>query len=115
MSDEVRLVLTTAPDLEAARRIVRGLVEAGVCACGTILPGATSIYRWQGVLEETAECQVVLKCAQASVPRLMECVRALHPYVLPELIVVQPVDVEERYAQWILAQCGSSTSAGSGA
>jgi periplasmic divalent cation tolerance protein len=115
MSDEVRLVLTTAPDLEVARRIVRGLVEAGACACGTILPGATSIYRWQGVLEEAAECQVVLKCSQASLGRLQECLSTLHPYELPEVIVLDPVEVEARYAQWVVAQCAAPLDAGSSA
>lgn len=100
-----RLVLTTAPDLETARGIVRALVEARACACGTVLPGATSIYRWQGRVEESAECQLLLKCEVDSLPRLRGLLARLHPYELPELVVVQPLEVEERYGRWIAQQC----------
>lgn len=103
---DARLVLTTAPDLEAARGLVRALVEARACACGTVLSGALSIYRWQGRIEESQECQLLLKCDEASLPRLRELLDELHPYELPELVVVEPREVEERYAAWIAAQCG---------
>lgn len=102
-----RLVLTTAPDLEAARAIVRALVEARACACGTILPGATSIYRWQGQVEESSECQLLLKCSEQSLPRLRAELARLHPYELPELVVVEPLETEARYAAWIAEQCGA--------
>jgi len=66
------------------------------------------------VLEEAAECQVVLKCTQTSLERLQECLSGLHPYELPELIVLHPAAVEARYAQWLVAQCSSSFGPGSG-
>jgi len=100
-----RLVLTTAPDAATAQRIARALVEERLCACATVLPGATSLYRWQGVVEAAAECQVVLKCVEPVVERLVARLMALHPYELPECIVLEPRQVESRYAAWISEQC----------
>ncbi|MEY2746124.1 MAG: periplasmic divalent cation tolerance protein CutA [Planctomycetota bacterium] len=100
-----RLVLTTAPDAATAERIARALVDERLCACATVLPGATSIYRWQGAVESASECQLVVKCSEAVLERLVARLAALHPYELSECVVLEPRQVESRYAAWILEQC----------
>jgi periplasmic divalent cation tolerance protein len=96
-----RLALMTAPDREVAERMVQRLVEEGVVACGTILPGCTSIYRWQGAVERATEVQVLFKTTASGVDRLVRLVPGMHPYDVPELIVL-PVEAGYRpYLEWI--------------
>jgi periplasmic divalent cation tolerance protein len=95
-------VLSTAPDLATARTIARTLVEKRVAACVNVLPGATSIYRWKGALEEASEVLLVIK---STGPRLAELERELlaaHPYETPELVAIDPAHVERNYARWLL-------------
>ncbi len=87
----VVLLLTTFPDIAVARQAVRKLVEERLVACGSIMPGVESIYRWQGSVETSAEVMVFFKtttdCADAAQARL----RDLHPYEVPEILHL-PVD-----------------------
>ncbi|MFW6080226.1 MAG: divalent-cation tolerance protein CutA, partial [Gemmatimonadota bacterium] len=77
------------------------LVEERVVACGNILPALTSIYRWGGEVERDQEALVVLKTTTAAVPELLERVPALHPYDVPEVLVL-PVDAGHApYLGWV--------------
>jgi periplasmic divalent cation tolerance protein len=86
-----RVVLVTAPGQEVAESLVRRLVEEGLAACGNIVSGVTSIYRWQGAVERETESLIVLKTTAAAGARLVERVVELHPYDVPEVLVM-PVD-----------------------
>ena len=59
MSNEPLVVLTTLASADEARAFVRALVDARLVACGTLLPGATSIYRWEGAITEEPEVVVL--------------------------------------------------------
>ena len=74
----IRLVLTTFANSEDAAKAVRTLVEEKVAACGTILPGARSIYRWKEAIEDTGESLVLLKTSVERFPDLEKRLRA-HP------------------------------------
>ena len=101
MATDARVVLVTVPDAGAAEVLVRTLVEEGVVACGNILPGVTSLYRWQGAVERATEALVVFKTTAAGADRLTERVPELHPYDVPEVLVVA-VDAGHRpYLDWI--------------
>lgn len=100
----IRLVLTTFANAEDAARTVRTLVDEKVVACGTILPGARSIYRWKDAIEDTEESVVLLKTSVERFPALEERLRAIHPYETPEIISLDPSAVSKDYADW-LASC----------
>lgn len=101
-----RVVLVTAPDARTAEALVRTLVEEGVVACGNILPGITSIYRWQGEVEHETEVLVVFKTTPAGARRLAARVPELHPYDVPEVLIL-PVEGGHRpYMQWIYENVG---------
>lgn len=95
------VVLTTLGTSEAARTFVRRLVEDRVIACGTVLGGATSIYRWQGALEETGEVQVLLKTRRDRWPDLTEAVHTHHPYDVPELVALPVAAGLPAYLEWV--------------
>lgn len=96
-----RVVLVTMPDAGAAEGLVRGLVEEGVVACGNIIAGVTSIYRWQGAVERASEALVVFKTTAAGAARLIERVPELHPYEVPEVLVLGIEAGHRPYLDWI--------------
>jgi periplasmic divalent cation tolerance protein len=98
------VVLTTLPDAEAAQAFVRQLVDQRVIACGTVLGRATSVFRWQGAVEEAAEVQVVLKTRRALWDRLEAAVRDAHPYEVPELVALPVAAGSEAYLAWVSAE-----------
>jgi len=98
----IRLVLTTFANAEDAAKAVRTLVEAHVAACGTILPGARSIYRWKDAVEDSGESVVLLKTSAERFPELEERLRSIHPYETPEIIALDPAAVSNDYADWVI-------------
>lgn len=95
------VVLVTLPADADTAAFARGLVEPGVAACVNILPPMQSVYRWEGDVHQDAEHQVVIKTTNAAVPSLWQRVQDLHPYDVPEFIVIPIVDGNEAYLKWI--------------
>ncbi len=102
----IRLVLTTFANSEDAAKAVRTLVEEKVAACGTILPGARSIYRWKEAIEDTGESLVLLKTSVERFPDLEKRLRAIHPYETPEIVALDPAAVSNEYADWVIRCSG---------
>lgn len=101
--------LTTAPSAEAAKRLVRTLVEQRLVACGTVLPGAASTYWWHGAVTEEDEVVVVLKTTAARWAALAAALPALHPYEVPELIALPVVGGYRPYLEWLRAETGAGS------
>lgn len=97
----IRLVLTTFGNAEDAARVIRTLIEERLAACGTILPGARSIYAWQGKIEDTEEVLVIFKTTAGNASPLQDRLKALHPYETPEIIALDPAVVSGDYARWV--------------
>ena len=99
--DELVVVLTTVPDRACGERLAGTLVDERTAACGNLLDGVTSIYRWEGEIEKGAELLLLLKTRRALLPELFERVAQLHPYEVPELVAL-PVDaVSNAYSRWV--------------
>jgi periplasmic divalent cation tolerance protein len=103
-ASEVVLALSTAPDGEVATRIARALVDERLIACANLVPGLTSVYRWQGRVQADAEVLLLMKTRRALVPRLKERLPQLHPYDVPELVVADVTDGLEPYCRWVLGE-----------
>lgn len=99
--DPVMVVITTVGDGPAAERLVESLVEERLIACGNIVPGITSIYRWQGEVTREAEVLVMMKTASSRVDELLERAAALHPYDVPELLAVAVDGGSAPYCRWV--------------
>lgn len=108
---DVVTVLMTAPGIEVAEEVVRGLVEERLVACGNILPGAVSIYRWQQEVHRDEESVVVLKTIRRLVPRMLERAEQLHPYDVPEFLVHDVVDGAAAYLEWVQGACSAPEGA----
>ncbi|HEX6307013.1 MAG TPA: divalent-cation tolerance protein CutA [Longimicrobiales bacterium] len=99
----VSVALVTAPSQEAAERIVRALVEERLAACGSIVPGMTSIYGWEGAIRQEAEVLIVLKTTRVAAPRLIARVKELHPYDVPEVLALPVTAGLDAYTAWVAA------------
>ena len=103
---EVVTVLMTAPGAEVAETVVRGLLDERLVACGNVVPGAVSLYRWEGRIHRDEEVVVILKTLRRLVPRVLERAAALHPYDVPELLVQDVTDGSRAYLEWVGNACG---------
>lgn len=104
MEPTALVVLTTLGDADAARAFVAALVQARVIACGTLVPGATSIYRWEGELKEETEVVVLLKTDAAKWDDLCAAVRERHPYQVPELLALPVTQGLDLYLSWLTSE-----------
>lgn len=95
------IVFSTFPDTASARKAADRLVEAGAAACASILPGVSSIYRWQGKMEESSEVLMMIKTTQDAYPHLESTLRGCHPYELPEILAVRTDAGLPGYLQWV--------------
>lgn len=103
---EVLLVISTFPEADLAGRIAEQLVTEQLAACANILPGARSIYRWQGKVENAAETLVLLKTTRARFPELQSKLQQLHPYDVPEIMAFPASDGLPAYLAWVQESCG---------
>jgi periplasmic divalent cation tolerance protein len=100
---QARIVLTTAANPDEAAHLARALVEERLAACATLLPGAHSIYRWQGEVETSTETLLLLKTALDQLPALEARLHALHSYQTPEFLVLPVESGSTAYLDWLHA------------
>jgi periplasmic divalent cation tolerance protein len=98
------VVLVTAPSAEKAAELARALVEERLAACGNVVPGLRSIYRWEGKVHDDAEALLVLKTTRARFEALRDRVLALHPYEVPEVLALPVEAGSAAYLAWIGAE-----------
>ena len=108
MTPEYVIVLTTLPADADGEALARTLVGERLAACVNLLPAMTSIYRWEGQVEQDTERQVILKTSRERVVALWERLRELHPYEVPEFVVLPITDGSDAYLRWL----GESTGGG---
>jgi len=101
MAEDTAVVFTTFPDQDTARRIVRTLVDERLIACGNLVPGVESIYRWKGEVETANETLAVLKTERSRYVSLEKRLRELHPYEVPECLMFRIEDGLPDYLRWV--------------
>lgn len=99
--DEVLLVLTNLPDREAALKLANALIVEKAAACVNVLGACTSVYRWEGKVENAEEIPLLIKTTAARYAALEALIRRLHPYELPEIIAVPVARGLPCYLQWV--------------
>jgi periplasmic divalent cation tolerance protein len=111
-SDEIVIVLTTVGADVNAGAMATSLVEEHLAACVNVLPEMTSYFRWRGVVEQAEERQLVIKTTTAQLSALEERLHEIHPYEVPEFLVV-PVDAaSDAYFKWMLGAVGVTADDG---
>jgi periplasmic divalent cation tolerance protein len=95
------VVLTTVATSEEAVTLIRALLERRLVACGTLVPGARSLYRWDDKVADESEVLVLLKTRGARLEALQAAFESLHPYRVQELLALPVTAGAGRYLGWI--------------
>ena len=98
------VVLTTVANPVEAEMLIKGLLDRRLIACGTMLPGARSLYRWEGRIADESETVILLKTRSAVLHALESAFAELHPYKVPELLALSATSGLEKYVAWINAE-----------
>jgi periplasmic divalent cation tolerance protein len=100
------IVFTTFPSDGDADALAHRLVSERLAACVNILPQMQSIYRWEGAVETASERQLIIKTEQSQLESLKKRLTALHPYDVPEMLVLAVADGGVSYLRWISDSIG---------
>jgi periplasmic divalent cation tolerance protein len=100
MSFTPRLVLVTAPSIEAARHLARIILEQHLAACVNLVPAVEAHYWWQGKLETASEILLLIKSSAEQFEVLRELVALHHTYECPEIVALDPHEMAPTYRLW---------------
>ena len=103
MSDAI-VVLCTCPDNTSARQLAQTLLSEKLAACVNLIPQVTSLYYWQGKMEESQEVQLVIKSRRTLFGVLQQRIQTLHPYEVPEILAMPVLNGSPAYLQWLQEQ-----------
>ena len=98
------IVLTTVGATQNVDSIATQLVEKRLAGCVNIVPQIYSVYRWKNALEHDSEQLLLIKTTNERVTELREALFAMHPYEVPEFIVVRIDDLSDAYRSWLVDQ-----------
>ena len=99
---DLRLGLCTVPDRDSGMRMARALVSERLAACVNVVGGVTSVYRWQGELASNDEVLLIIKTSrQVNEEKLKDRILTLHPYDVPELLLLPVQYGLNKYIDWI--------------
>ncbi len=99
-------LLTTLQSREQALSLAREVIGTRTAACVQVIGPITSVYHWQGNVEETEEFLCLIKVPSEGMERLVQFVRDRHPYDTPEITAVESAFVDERYVAWARSETG---------
>jgi periplasmic divalent cation tolerance protein len=95
------IVLSTFPADQDPMPLASALVREQLAACVNVLPTMRSVYRWQGKVEEAQELQLIIKTRRERVEAIKARLASLHPYDVPELLVLTISDGSAEYLAWL--------------
>ena len=98
---EAILIITNFPDTKSALALSEKLVEMHLAACVNVLGECSSVYRWEGKTETATEIPLLIKTQQQHYDQVEQMIKAMHPYELPEVMIVPVSGGLPAYLQWI--------------
>ena len=97
---EFVIVLITAPQAEA-KELARILVGEKLAACANIIDTVSSIYWWEGKIQDDTEGLLILKTRNDMVDTLIARTKQIHSYAVPEIIALPIIRGNQDYLNWI--------------
>ena len=107
--DPLVIVEVTCPDRTVAEDIGRACVAAGLVACANILPGAVSVFRWDGAVQTEAEAILLMKTRADRFDAICAEVAARHPYDMPAILALPVTAASPAFADWVRTETGGET------
>ena len=108
-SSKLLVVLTSLPNMEAAKGLARSLIEGNLAACVQLKDGIHSIYRWEGKVCEEYEVLLSAKTSKVKWLEISAFIKNAHPYDLPEILAFSPEQYEEQYGKWVESEVNSKS------
>lgn len=109
MPHDILFCLCTCPDSRSAATLAATLVEESLAACVNQLPGAVSVYRWEGRVHSESEVLLLIKTTTGRFAAMRERLLALHPYDVPELLALSVTDGHPPYLDWVRASVAAAS------
>ncbi len=106
MPETLKILYVTCDSVERAENLCRTMVSERLIACGNIIPGVRSIYRYQGKTHEDSEAAVLMKTSAEKAPAAMRRICDLHSYDIPAVEVWGVEDAPEAFKKWVLEETG---------
>ncbi|OGS52600.1 MAG: hypothetical protein A3J79_05770 [Elusimicrobia bacterium RIFOXYB2_FULL_62_6] len=101
MATPYQICLVTVGDEKTASFLAKGLVESSLAACVNIIKETTSFYRWQGKLEKSSECLLIIKTRKILTHDVEQFIKTKHTYTVPEILFVSVDDGSAEYLDWL--------------
>lgn len=100
MNDYI-LILSTFPSKKEAKTVMKALLEKKLIACATMLPEVTSLYFWEGKVEEGKEIEVLMKAKEAVFEKICALIEVMHSYEVPQILKLPISGGSKNYLRWI--------------
>jgi periplasmic divalent cation tolerance protein len=98
---QFRVLFVTVPDAKLADDIAAGLVERKLAACVNIIPGVTSVYRWEEALHRDSEILLTIKTRAGAINEVTQFIKEKHPAEVPEIISLPITEGSSSYLEWL--------------
>lgn len=98
---DLRVVFVTVSSEEEGMKIARALVAKKLAACVNLVPGVRSVFRWKGEVKDEKELLLVVKTREPKLAHLVQAVKELHSYTVPETIALPILGGSEAYLGWL--------------
>ena len=95
------VVLITAGSVEEGERIAGSLVDNHLVACVNVVPSVKSIFFWEGKTDQQSEVLLIAKSRKALLNQIIEHVKKIHSYSVPEIIAIPVIGGSEDYLKWV--------------
>ena len=95
------VILATAMNTEEANKIAKKLVDDKLVACVNMVENVSSVFRWEGKVDEAKEVLMILKSRKDLFEKIAETIKSLHSYSVPEIIALPIIDGNQDYLNWI--------------
>lgn len=95
------LIVTNFPEKKQAMAFANKIIDDRLAACINILDACISVYSWQGKTESAEEIPVLIKTQKQHYAKIEQAIKTMHPYELPEIIIVPITGGLPAYLQWI--------------
>ncbi len=103
MKDNYLIVFVTAKDKAEAEQVSQSLLKDQLIACANLVSPITSIFHWSGKIDKTEECLIIMKSREDLFAQLIERVKNLHSYEVPEILAVPVIQGYQGYFDWMNA------------
>ena len=104
---EVWIIRSTFASKDEAISTARTLLEERRIACANIGDETTSLYRWEGTIQQEAETAVIFKTTKTQVAAVIARIKALHSYQVPAIVAWPTPSTSDSFAHWVKAEVDS--------